>query len=377
MKTVISLLIFTMTLLCASTFQENYKELNSAIDKLSKNLTPEEKVSLYFLVFSTHERITSALCLDKTQSSYLEDLEKKTLNTLANLHEKNNKLTAKEIEKIRKHYTELNREGLELIKEQNTQPQKNQEEKIIYQDKIVYKDRVVYEEKIVERVVEKNAPLLLGGVGFLSLFIGLGLGYVVFRKSATQEQMSDEIHLKAEQNERKVQELQEKNHSLKQELEHLSTQKDSLKQIENENTLLIQKNKTLKEERVSQESSHSQAIRELQEKIEQVQKQVEQKELEVCTQKAQVLEENHEEKIQQLQEQLSTLSQQNQEVHHILNGISDIAKQTNLLALNAAIEAARAGEHGRGFSVVADEVRKLSERTQQALNEAKESVKPS
>ncbi len=69
------------------------------------------------------------------------------------------------------------------------------------------------------------------------------------------------------------------------------------------------------------------------------------------------------EKVTELADVIHSLKNNSQEIHRIIEIITDISNQTNLLALNAAIEAARAGEHGKGFGVVAQEVRKLAEQS--------------
>lgn len=63
---------------------------------------------------------------------------------------------------------------------------------------------------------------------------------------------------------------------------------------------------------------------------------------------------------------IKELSNRSNQIGHIIEVITGIAKQTNLLALNASIEAARAGEHGRGFAVVADEVKQLAEQSKES-----------
>ena len=112
----LSIVLFINIFASQASVHTNYNKLNTEIDKISPDLTPEEKISLYYLVISTYEKITTALSIDKTNVINIRALEQKTLRTFSQLHENNNKVDSIQIERLRKFYMDMNKDGLELIK---------------------------------------------------------------------------------------------------------------------------------------------------------------------------------------------------------------------------------------------------------------------
>jgi methyl-accepting chemotaxis protein len=57
---------------------------------------------------------------------------------------------------------------------------------------------------------------------------------------------------------------------------------------------------------------------------------------------------------------ITALGRRSDDIHQVVDFISEVAGRTNLLSLNASIIASQAGEHGKAFAVVADQIRELA-----------------
>lgn len=242
MKTFILLILLKLSIFASPILdtQRSYEQLNQEIDALFAKFTAEERVSLYFLVLSTHDKIASAYMLGQEQTQALVELQKETFATLDALSSNKN-ISAKEIENLRLLYSLMYHTPHDEKEEHALEPQESLE---------------------IKDATTLYLVLILG-----SVFLGLLLGFLFFKKPHAQviHKIDDALLV----------DLQEKYNNTLDELKALERQKEfwqtevqnSNEHLKNEKQSLDKEIQELKAKTIELQNSHEVLISTFQQEL--------------------------------------------------------------------------------------------------------------
>jgi len=166
--------------LVASSFEQDYKNLNQELDKVSTHFTTEEKIKIFYFVSKSYEKMNSSFSSDAKLLKEFNTLEEKMFKLLSQSHKKNKKITNQETKNIWNLYTKMLQNYKKLVKSKENLSGNT---KIVIEEKIIYKDKIIYKEKIVQ----EYSKIFLFLISIISLIVGVVVTFFILKKSQIKE----------------------------------------------------------------------------------------------------------------------------------------------------------------------------------------------
>jgi len=184
------LIVFFSLLVFGNDLEKSYNHLNTGIDKISKKLTLQEEITLYYFSLLTHDKIATLLYKKQITSDDLQAVKKKMLLSIANLQH-NKQITPIQIAQLRNSYAKMNQEAKKML----LQMQENKN----------------LSSTITHKEIEKKPYIRAVLLAFILLFILIStvLAYLLYQSKNTHVSHEDfpAIHELEKQNKQLAQQI--------------------------------------------------------------------------------------------------------------------------------------------------------------------------